>query len=488
MNLTPDPAVRPARSVWIATVGALVAACVVASPAFAAPPTNDNRADARDLGTLPARVMGTTVGATVEGDGAEPRVNCADGRESVWYRLSETSTKRIVVNLTAQGDLDAAVDVFRSERSRVSPIDCDVVDRRGRASLSFTAGKGEDYLIRVSQLRASKPGKFDLEAFSPKPAAKPPGRRLPRGGVVGTVDRVVEPSEAYSMTMRSGVTYKVNLATGGRCMRLALYAPGTRSFGDAAPVRSRGCGGYLVFTPGPDEGGRYSMLVSASGGTRGAQRYRLIAGRAGADDTAPGISLGNYAPRRGGLRGSRVDVVDLYRFDIERRSKLDLRLRTGGDFDLELLNEGGRRIACGCGESGNTEVRRGLRPGRYFAVVRARGGSSGRYRLTRVSREISFTRADINGTRRAQVDAGATVRIGATVRPAASGRVTILVSRFDPLEGWQFLRRYRTRAAGGRASVSFRPLGPGSYRARVRFEGSRTASLSDSGFAYVRVR
>lgn len=121
-------------------------------------------------------------------------------------------------------------------------------------------------------------------------------------------------------------------------------------------------------------------------------------------------------------------------------------------------------------------------------MVRARGGSSGRYRLTRVSREISFTRADINGSGRAQVNAGATFRIGATVRPAASGRVTILVSRFDPLEGWQFLRRYRTRAAGGQASVSFRPLGPGNYRARVRFEGSGTASLSDSGFAYVRVR
>jgi len=472
----------------IALIGALVLALGGAAPALAAPPANDDRADARDLGRLPARMTGTTVGATIERDGAEPGVACADGRESVWYRVSETTTKRIVVNLSARGDLDAAVDVFRSERSRVSPIDCDVVDRRGQASLSFSAGKGEDYLIRVSQLRASKPGTFDIEAYSPKPAARPPGRRLARAGVVGTVDRVVEPSEAYAMTMRSGVTYKVNLAAGGRCMRLALYAPGLRSFGAAAPVRSRGCGGYLVFTPGPDEGGRYSMLVSAGSGSRGAQRYRLTAGRARRDDTAPGIALGNYAPRRGGLRGSRADVVDLYRFNIERRSKLDLRLRTSGEFDLLLLNEGGRRVACGCGESGNTEVRRGLRPGRYFAVVRARGGSSGRYRLTRISREITHTRADINGSRRAKVGSGASVRIGATVTPASSGRVTVLVSRFDPLEGWQFLRRYRARASGGRASVSFRPRGPGTYRARVRFEGSREASVSDSGFAYVRVR
>jgi hypothetical protein len=60
--------------------------------------------------------------------------------------------------------------------------------------------------------------------------------------------------------------------------------------------------------------------------------------------------------------------------------------------------------------------------------------------------------------------------------------VTIFVDRFDPLEGWQFARRYRVHASGGHASVGFTPPGVGRYRARADFRGTGSASPSGTGY------
>ena len=79
------------------------------------------------------------------------------------------------------------------------------------------------------------------------------------------------------------------------------------------------------------------------------------------------------------------------------------------------------------------------------------------------------------------------VTVGVRVRPAVNGPVTVVVERFDPLEGWQFLRRVRVRANAGRASVSFRPPGAGRYRARASFDGTLGAAGSQSGLSSVLV-
>jgi hypothetical protein len=87
--------------------------------------------------------------------------------------------------------------------------------------------------------------------------------------------------------------------------------------------------------------------------------YHLQAARDGEDDTAPGAELANDAPVRGSLRGSGADVVDLYRFEVRRPSILDLRLRAGSSapFNLQLVGEGGRRIASACGDTGSQQIR-----------------------------------------------------------------------------------------------------------------------------------
>ena len=452
-----------------AAVALIVTGAALPSYAHAAPPANDDRENARPL-ALPASVEGTTRDATLEE--IEPASCGFESKGSVWYSLHSASDRRIVLRLRAGGDLDAVVDVYRRRRSRLAGETCAFTDERGEAVLRFKGEPGADYLIRVSQEATSVPGGFRLDAFSPTAPARPPGPRLARRGVTRALDRLQNDDDAWSRRLRAGQTYRINLATrSAGCMRLAVFPPGARSFEGASPVRSRSCGGYLLYTPGPGEGGRYSFLVQASSRARGAQRYHLQVGPAQRDDTTPGGRLS--ARVRGFLNGGRLDVVDLYRFDVLQRADVTLRLRSRGSFETTIVGLGGRRL----GRSAR------LKPGRYYAVVRANGRSAGRYRLRKVVRVITSTSLTFNGSRRGTAAPGASVSLRAFVQPGVSGPVTIVVERFDPLSGWHFERRYRTRALAGSASVGYRPPGEGRYRARASFRGTRSAARSESGVA-----
>ncbi|HEV3000060.1 MAG TPA: hypothetical protein VGW75_04905 [Solirubrobacteraceae bacterium] len=463
-------------SLWVALT--LVAAGIAPAPALADAPPNDNRANAQTV-TPPATVDGTTVDATAEPNEEESRCEPAPG--SVWYRVTSQREGRLVVELAANGDLDAVVDVYRARRSELEAIDCDPTDRRGRASVAVEVGPNETFLVRVARQADSVADTFQLTLQFGRPLAEPPGPRLPAGGATGSLHRATAPNAAYSVRLRAGVTYKFNLASGS-CTPLALYPPGTDSFEDAAPVQSASCGGYMVFTPEADEGGIYSLLAIASR-ARQATRYRLMAARARGDDLAPGRFIRNHQRVRGSLDAARIDVVDLYRFDVTRRSDTELDLDTEHNFRVVLLSAGGRRLARGQGG-----LTRRLRPGRYFAVVRAGRRATGAYRLTRTSRAITRTRALVEGRRRATIAPGAVATLTAQVAPGAAGPVTLDLERFDPLAGWQFARRYRVRASGGVANVAFRPPSVGRWRFRARFRGTRDASPSRSGLAYLTVQ
>ena len=308
-----------------------VVVLVLAAPASAAPPPNDNRVDARGL-ELPASVEGTTEEATVEE--IDPPSCGFESKGSVWYSLRAASDRRIVVRLRARGDLDAVVDVYRRVRSRLTGVACNLTGEDGEAAFRFDGRQGDSYLIRVAQQASSVPGGFHLDVFSPTAPARLPGARLPRRGVTRVLDRFENSDDAWSHRLRVGRTYRVNLATRARgCMSLSVFRRGNR-------VRARSCGGYLLFTPQPGEGGRYGFLVEASDQARGPQRYHLQVAPAAGDDTAPGRRMSSSA--RGRLNGARVDVVDLYRFDILRRADVSLRLSSGADFSASIVGLGGR--------------------------------------------------------------------------------------------------------------------------------------------------
>lgn len=107
--------------------------------ALAAPPSNDDRADAAQL-TLPANVRGTTQEATLEESESELAPNCGAVRGSVWYSIPAGAARRVAVRVAAAGDLDAVINVYRPVRSQLEEVACEATDRSGDAAL--TSGQG----------------------------------------------------------------------------------------------------------------------------------------------------------------------------------------------------------------------------------------------------------------------------------------------------------------------------------------------------------
>lgn len=480
----------PARNRTVvagAVIGALLA-LVLAGLAAAAPsrPPNDDRANATDLGTLPADVVGTTAGATVEA--SEPPSACANAGPSVWYSFTTGSTvpARLAVELAANGDLDAVVDVFIRQRSQSQPVACQQTDSRGNAVLALQPMASTTYLVRVAQRSNSVSGSFRLRLFPLPPPLRPPGAPLAPGGVSGTLANVLNESAAYSTTLVAGVSYRINLVSRvDGCMQLAIFAPGTHSFSDGSPVASLRCQGYRLFTP--RESGSYSFLVAASSEADGPQPYHLQLARATVAETAPGVFIRNYQRVHAFLHGGRIDVTRLYSFDVTSRSNLQLRLTTGSGnpFDLQLLSTKGKTLSCACGGSGPESIVRVMRPGRYFAVVTARDFSSGRFTLVRRSRAITTASLRIDGSRFVQEPPGTSVSIQLDVAPHASGTATIEIDRFDPVAGWQFYRQQRVAVSNGSATLPFLPPSTGPWLVRAMFLGSRTDSPSTSNYARV---
>lgn len=477
------------RIIVVATGAAIVVLLALRTVALAAappPPPNDDRANASNLGALPANVTGTTAGATVEAN--EPQPDCAQTGPSVWYEFTVGSAppNRLAVELDANGDLDAVVDVFIRQRSQNVGVSCEITDSKGEAALAFSPQASTTYLVRVAQRSNSVSGSFRLQVFPLPPVARPPGTALAPHGASGKLERVLNATAAYSAQLVAGTSYRINLAsriTG--CMGLSIYPPGTTSFDGGTAVAGLRCEGYRLFTPRVS--GVYSFVINASGSAVGPQPYHLQIARATIAETAPGVFIRNYQRVHATLHGNRIDVLRLYSFDVTNRSNLQLRMSTGANnsFDLQLLSTKGRVLACSCGSSGDQSIVRVMRPGRYFAVVRSRDFSSGRFTLLRRSRAITSTVIRINGGRYVQVAPGVPVSIEVGVSPSVSGRATIEIDRFDPVAGWQFYSQQTVAVSNGVATLPFTPPHVGPWLVHASFLGSRTASPSDSHYARV---
>jgi hypothetical protein len=473
---------------------ALLSAMILTTAALAAPtqsappaPANDDLANAQIIHGLPASLSGTVVGATLEPN--EVSSQCASQTvNSVWYSLKSSTAQRIAVNLAAAGKLEATVDVYHLERSQLQPVTCQQTESQGKAAVSFKASKNGVYEIRVAALASSQLASFTLEVFLPTPAVAPPGPQLPGGGVSGAVDRVQNINAAYSFIMHSGVSYLINLAnqTRGACVSGELFAPGTTSFEDGAPVRRIGCGGYRLFTPAAGQGGRYSFQITPRSSYRGIQRFHLEVAAAGAAETAPGITLANYARASGRLSGNGIQVLRLYQLNIGSHSNLTLRLTApeSADFNLQLRNQDGSVIECQCGQSGSQTLQHQLQPGRYYAVVSVRDATAGNFTLLRESRTITATSISFGSSK---ATPGQGVGIDVKVKPAASGPADVTIERFDPVFGWQFYEHVQTEVSAGLAQIPFAPPAVGRFRAEVTYEGSRTANGSATGFTYLNV-
>ena len=73
--------------------------------------------------------------------------------------------------------------------------------------------------------------------------------------------------------------------------------------------------------------------------------------------------LPNLGHISGFLRGNVISDVRLFRFDVTRRSDLELFLQAASNapFDLKLLNDRGHYIHCNCGSTGEETIRHQVR-------------------------------------------------------------------------------------------------------------------------------
>ena len=114
---------------------------------------------------------------------------------------------------------------------------------------------------------------------------------------------------------------------------------------------------------------------------RGTQRYHLQVGRALEDDIAPGRDISTLSEIRGRLDGKRLDVVDLYCFEVGSRAEVRLRVEAATELGLSIRDHNGTVVA---GDDGSGQIRRMLPPGRYYAAVLAFANQQVRYTLTRM--------------------------------------------------------------------------------------------------------
>jgi hypothetical protein len=359
--------------------------------------------------------------------------------------------------------------VLERVRSRTDGRACATTDRRGRATAAFASRRGATYLIGVGQVENADPGTFRLEALASEAAESlRAGKTLPRGGVRASVHGLTDVNDVWRVRLEAGTTYRVGFSSGG-CAAVTLRAERRLS----RLLRTLACGGYTTFTPGPDGGGSYVLEVVAGEGVA-AQRYRLLFAAAAPDDLGVGVLLRNRAPVRGSLDRNRLDVIDVYHFDVEKRA--DVKIDVSGGLTVQVVTDGGARL----GTFGS--MRRRLGPGRYVVAVRAGIAAAARYRLSLLVREITSTSLRLPS---ATVPPGSPIELRPVVTEATSGVVVIQIDRFDPFTGWQFNRLLRTTVGG---SVGWPPPAEGRWRLRATYRGTIDASPSRSGYVQVDVR
>ena len=140
-----------------------LSALVLAAPALAAPPTNDNRADAQSLPTFPSSAHGTTGDATLER--LDPQVSrCGRIDGTVWYEIEAAPDGTIVATVQAAGQLAPVVRIYRRNPSNIEEVSCGSAPAGGKVVTSVGTVRGAGYLILVGRRPGAANGEFDLRA------------------------------------------------------------------------------------------------------------------------------------------------------------------------------------------------------------------------------------------------------------------------------------------------------------------------------------
>jgi hypothetical protein len=435
-------------------------------------PGNDELAGAIPLGTLPAAVNGSTLGATR--DIGDP--SCTLGGGSVWYRFHRGVDGRLVVRLQAGADLEATTCIVEKVRSQLRTVIGRRTDDAGKASFDFLGKAGSNYYLVVSQSPSSEPGPFKLVLIAPEKPPVPPGVALSADGGRGRLDPLQNPADAWSVRMERGKTYRFGvLNTNGRCVSVSIYPTTTRSFDEDAPVAGTECGRTWFFTPGPDGGGLYPVLVRARGETT---TYRLLIRLARPDDIGPGALLRSGERRKEAV--SLEDPLDLYRFDVAAKSDVRVNVDATKDLGIALLDGDGTSIR---GGTRGIELVRVLPTGTYYVALTPREHAA-RYTIRVLVRQVTQTVITGNGAAKVKVKPGSPVQIKTATTPAPEAGATRVQADFYDVatRSWVFRKSWDVRPG---TTIGFTPDSVGTWRVRATFHGTGGASPSRSEYATI---
>lgn len=476
----------------VAGAAFVVLAVLISVAAGSSAPRAIVPASAVSLGRAPVSITGKASAHKHEQNAPVPGCAAVDGVQ--WYTLSAPRRGPMVARLIAHGSLDAAIAVYRIVRSQRVPVLCAQTNRHGRARAAWYAYTDGTYLLGVARRTGADSGAFSLAILAAERTPHPPGDVLPADGARSTINPVLDAVDAWAVPMTRGVSYRINLTKQSRttCIPYELYGPHTSSFTRGTPVLTRDCGGYTLFTPGPDGGGMYSLVVRAGTGDPVDHAYRIQVAPAGPDDVAPGVKLENGQVATGSLFGHGIDAVDLYRFAVPREGELttvELNERANVGFDLLVLDETGKGVASLKNTRGRQELRLHLHAGRYYAALRSRNGNGGTYLLQVRVRDVTSTSIAANNAQFAEMPPNATVPLTVHVTAVShGGRVIVQIDHFDPLSGWQFAAYVPGSVdGGGTFTTSWLPPSVGHWRARARFLANPYSSFSESGYVHLHV-
>src|SRR5919108_4645933 len=118
-----------------------LSALILVARALAAPPPNDNRADAQLLPTFPSATHGTTAEATLER--LDPQVSkCGRIDATVWYRIDAAPDGTIVATVQAAAQLAPVVRIYRRNPSNIAEVACGSAAAGGKVVASVGAVRG----------------------------------------------------------------------------------------------------------------------------------------------------------------------------------------------------------------------------------------------------------------------------------------------------------------------------------------------------------
>lgn len=424
-------------------------ALVLAAPALAAPPPNDNRAGAHPLPSFPATAQGTTSEATLER--LDPQVSrCGRVDATVWYRIDAAPDGTIVATLQAGGQLAPVVRIYRRHPSRIEEVACGSARAGGKVVTSVATVRGAGYLILVGRRSGTPDGEFTLRAdlvLPPENDERAEAQRISRLPATTRGTTLGATSDDYRGCgmSGSGVWYRFKGPATGRV--LIQLAMGDRDGAVAAFRRVRGDVDEIGCAPTDRRGN----VVAGFTTRRGADYLLLIGDRVGSSPgdfvltLRPGEAperLPGRALARGRARGTvdgLTDVNDIW----------SVRLRRGQTYRIAFSSSPCARVSLR--KSRKTLVRFGCHG--YTTFTPGPGGG-GRYAF-----EVEATAAQRQAYRLHVVAAAADdLGVGIELAVGSSRRGRLSPSGVDVVDLYHFdvsrLSEVRLGLAGG-AGASF---------------------------------